>query len=77
VVNVCTEIEHSILDLTDIIEKGFEQRKGDTNYLFEDAREGDILRSCGSNLRLRSMISWKPEKIFEDSILELIKGING
>jgi UDP-glucose 4-epimerase len=77
VVNVCTEIEHSILDLTDIIEKGFEKRKDDTNYLFEDEREGDIIRSCGSNLRLRSMISWKPEKIFEDSILELIKGING
>jgi len=72
VVNVCTEIEHSILDLTNIIEKGLNKRKGDTNYFFEEAREGDIVRSCGSNVRLRSMISWKPEKRFESSVLELI-----
>ena len=77
VVNVCTEIEHSILDLTEIIEKGLYKRKEDTSYLFEEAREGDIVRSCGSNLRLRSMISWTPEKRFEDSILELMKGMNG
>ena len=75
VANVCTEIEHAILDLTGIIEKGLNKRKADTNYFFEEAREGDIVRSCGSNLRLRSMISWKPEKRFESSILELIKDI--
>lgn len=77
VVNVCTEIEHSILDLTDIIEKGLDKRKEEISYLFEDEREGDIFRSCGSNLRLRSMISWTPQKRFEDSILELMKGMNG
>ena len=72
VANVCTEIEHSILDLTNIIEKGLNKKKKDTDYYFEEAREGDIVRSCGSNLRLRSMISWKPEKRFESSVLELI-----
>jgi hypothetical protein len=45
--------------------------------VFEEPRDGDIFHSCGSNERLRSMIPWKPEFNFEDSILKLTRLTNG
>ncbi len=77
VANVCTEKEHSILDIVSIITKGLNKTNQEINCLFEEPREGDIFHSCGSNGRLRSMISWKPEFNFEDSILKLTRLTNG
>lgn len=76
VANVCTEKEHSILEIVNIIAKGLNKTNEEVNCVFEKPREGDIFHSCGSNERLRSMIPWKVEFDFEDSILELTRLAN-
>lgn len=77
VANVCTEKEYSILDIVRIISKGLNKTNQETNCVFEEPRDGDVFHSCGSNERLRSMIPWKPEFNFEDSILKLTRLTNG
>jgi nucleoside-diphosphate-sugar epimerase len=75
VANVCSNTERSILDIINIINESL-IRKGMISTpllpVFEDSREGEILRSCGDNSRLKQMIDWEIANGFRDSIFNLI-----
>jgi len=78
VANVCSQNEHSILKLVEVINQGLILNNSLENPLksiFKDIRRGDIHRSLGSNARLQSMIDWTAEVNFEEGIFELINEV--
>lgn len=75
VVNVASETQLSVLDVVECINQNL---KGRTNMEaivphHGEAREGDVMHSCGSAKRIRQMIDWKAEISFEKGIGSLLE----
>lgn len=76
VVNVCSNIEHGLLDIIAIIRKHLESdwnhdEVGETTH--GEEREGDIRRSLGSNTLLTSLVDWAPKVTVDDGIREMVR----
>lgn len=76
VVNVCSNIEHGLLDIIAIIRKHLEgdwyhDEGGETTH--GEEREGDIRRSVGSNTLLTSLVDWAPKVTVDDGIREMVR----
>ncbi len=76
VVNVCSNIEHGLLDIIAIIRKHLKQdwhhdELGQTTH--GEEREGDIRRSLGSNTLLTSLVDWAPKVTVDDGIREMVR----
>ncbi len=74
VANVASETQTSVLEVVRCINQGLKER---TNMkaivpLHGDVRQGDVMHSCGSAERIRSMINWKAEISFEKGIGSLL-----
>ena len=76
VVNVCSNTEHSLLDIIAIIRKHLEwdwyhYESGETTH--GEEREGDIRRSLGSNTLLSSLVKWAPNVTIDEGIREMVR----
>ena len=76
VVNVCSNIEHGLLDIIAIIRKHLESdwnhdEVGETTH--GEEREGDIRRSLGSNTLLTSLVDWAPKVTVDDGLREMVR----
>ena len=75
VANVASETQISVLDVVQCINHCLYEHAGmvDIVPLHGDAREGDVMHSCGSAERIRKMIDWKAEISFEKGVGSLLE----
>ena len=76
VYNVSTGVAHSISSLVEEINQSLRKCNNqhiDISPKFETPREGDILHSEGSILRLKACLDWSPAIPFSNGIEELVK----
>lgn len=76
VANVCSGVEHSLLDLVDAINHTLIRMGVRSSALVPthaDNRAGDIHRSLGTNARLRSLIEWSPEISLQHGLEAMIR----
>ena len=70
VANVASETQISVLEVVQCINQGMHERTNQKAIVphHGKAREGDVMHSCGSTKRLRTMIDWKANISFEQGI---------
>ncbi|MEL0332106.1 MAG: NAD-dependent epimerase/dehydratase family protein [Candidatus Poseidoniales archaeon] len=75
VANVASETQISVLDVVQCINQGMSERTNQKAIVphHGEARKGDVMHSCGSTKRLRSMIDWKASISFEQGIGSLLE----
>lgn len=75
IANVASETQTSVLDVVQCINQGLKER-GNREAIVPhhgDTRQGDVMHSCGSAERIRTMIDWKAEISFEKGIGSLLE----
>lgn len=75
-VNVCSNTEHGLLDIIDLIRKHLEQDWGHAGAgptTHGEEREGDIRRSLGTNDLLRSLVEWAPAVSIDEGVREMVR----
>lgn len=75
VANVASEIQISVLGVVRCINRGLKERTNMEAIVpyHGDARQGDVMHSCGSAKRIHTMIGWKAEISFENGIGSLLE----
>lgn len=75
VVNVASQTQISVLDVVQCINQCLNKHEKMESIvpLHGDAREGDVMYSCGSNMRIKGMIDWVPKIDFVEGIESLLE----
>jgi nucleoside-diphosphate-sugar epimerase len=74
IANVASQTQISVLEVVQCINQGLKERAYNEAVVphHGDARQGDVMHSCGSAERIHAMIDWKAEISFEKGIGSLL-----